>query len=404
MAADVVRVTRDGTPSMQIQVGAGPVVEFRDTAYGWGLASTGLGALLDYARPRNVHRVIARRVSNALADNDQWFLVREQVERVLKYSRNSSAAVARVRAYLDAAEATPRELVAAPAAAAAPTVTPVVPVAATVAADAPLTAREQLQLGQVRVEQARFITGLITARRLAKELTPQEHRRLAHKAAEVALGEPIYLEDRAARAVEAPPAAPVLPESLPTTPPAARPSLGSVVHGARLGAQPTTPPTIPDAPKATPTAPAGDPFNFGEAPTPPADPAPPRDARAWILSRYNPSNRATASELAFLVGFGCTKQKIGTEASRLGFKEGHPWVETKQVQGRHSNREDCTVYYYNYDASLALIEAVLTHPSKTMRRALTAAKVVPWELFRAQVAGPASETAPSTSVAPSVLN
>ncbi len=391
MAADVVRVTRDGTPSMQLRVGAGPEVEFRATARGWALASTGLGALLGYARPRNVHRVIARHVPEAPCDKDEWFLVRAEVECVLKHSRNAPEAVAHLWAYFDAAESSPSTGVT-PAA-------PTVPAVA-VPVEPALTAREQLQLGQVRVEQARFITGLITARRLAKELTPQEHRRLAHKAAEVALGEPIYLEERPVPAAVAPPAAPVLPVSSVE----GRPSLGAVVRGAQLGTPPPVAPKAAEAPKAPPVVPTGDPFNFGASAAPAAPVAPPKDARSWILSRCNPSNRSTASELAFLVGFGCTKQKIGTEASRLGFKEGHPWVETKQVQGRHSNREDCTVYYYNYDASLALIEAVLTYPTKGMRRLMLAAQTVPLELFKAQVAAAEPPTEPGVPAAPPVLN
>lgn len=372
METDVVRMPGDGAPSMQIRVGSGPTVEFRSTARGWAVSSTGLGVLLEYARPRSVRRVIARHAPKALRAHGEWFLVRADVTEVLKHSRTDPQAVAQLGAYFEAAESTPSAQV--------PSVPSTVP-AVVVLGDAPLTAREQLQLGQVRVEQARFITGLITARRLAKELTPQEHRRLAHKAAEIALGEPIYLEERTVPTVVAPPAAPVLPVIAAE----GRPSLGAVVRGAQLGTPSPVAPRAAEAPKAPSAVPTGDPFNFDVSTVPAAPAAPPKDARSWIVSRCNPANRSTASELAYLAGFGCTRQKIGTEASRLGFKEGHPWVETKQVQGRHSNRQDCTIYYYNYDASLALIEAVLTYPTKGMRRRMLAARNVPLDLFKAQV-------------------
>jgi hypothetical protein len=53
------------------------------------------------------------------------------------------------------------------------------------------------------------------------------------------------------------------------------------------------------------------------------------------------------------------------------------------VQGRHSLRDDCTVYYYNREASFALIEAVLTYPTRDMLRRIRESKHVPLDLFKA---------------------
>jgi hypothetical protein len=361
------------TRVVKVQCGAGPSVEFRSSPEGPRLASLQLGVLLEYTRRRSVNPIVKDLFGEGSASfrsEHGWLLAREDVVRVLQRTKNSPEIVQRVHAYFDAAVT----LLASEGTGGAPT-----PRGPVVESDGPLTAREQLQLGQVRIEQARFVTALITARRLAKELTPKEHRRLAHKAAEIALGERIDLDDRLELS---------LTSVVPTSPSRPRTSLGAVVRAAQSVNPPTRAPApVSPEPRDSPAV-LRNPFDF-EIPASPASVTSATalaDAKAWVLTKYNPPHRATASELAYLVGFGCTRQKIGIEAARLGFKEGHPWVETKQVQGRHSLRDDCTVYYYNREASFALIEAVLTYPTKSMYRQMQASPGLPLDLFKVQAA------------------
>lgn len=373
------------TTTMRSLVVDSPVgkVTFYSTKRGMVLSSGTLGVLLGYARPRNVRRVVVRMCPDAQAAfrlRQEYYLTRLEALRVLDatttppglsrsalvhlYVQAEATRVPPPGADLPVSTGVPAPVTSTPAPV-SPAQTPVSPAQTAVSAvpqdTQPLTPREQLQLGQVRVEQARFITALITARRVAKELTPAEHRRLAHKAAEVALGEAIPLDV----ANLSSPIAPLAPHSL-----------GSIVRSLQSPA---------DARPAMTAAPAPvhagrDPFEFGTQPTTAttASPVPVYEStRDWIVSRFNPPERAVASELAYLIGYGCTRQKIGMEATRLGFTEGHPWVETKQVAGRHSNREDCTVYYYARPAALALIEAVFTNPTREIKRRLRDAKDVP---------------------------
>jgi len=366
--------------SLVVDGPAGKVTLY-STARGMALSSLDLGVLLDYARPRNVRRVVVRVCPDAQAafrQRREYYLTRDEVWKVWDAAYAPVLSRATLMTLFDRAEATrvppssevtpvsavttaPETSTPAPVAP-TPTVPPAVAVPVVPQDAQPLTPREQLQLGQVRVEQARFITALITARRIAKELTPAEHRRLAHKAAEVALGEAIPLD---------------VPSLGGTRAPSVQSSLGAVVRSIR---EPVAVPATVDKTPAQPTV-VRDPFEFAAPNTTDAAPAGSsptyEDTRAWVVSRFNPPERSVASELAYLIGYGCTRQKVGMEATRLGFTEGHPWVETKQVAGRHSNREDCTVYYYSRAAALALIEAVFSNPTRAMQRRLRDAKDLP---------------------------
>ena len=351
-------------------------VTFYSTKRGMVLSSGTLGVLLGYARPRNVRRVVVRMCPDAQAAfrlRQEYYLTRLEALRVLDATQTppglSRSELVHLYVQAEATRVPPPGAdlpvstgVSAPVTATPAPVSPAQTAVSAVTQDTqPLTPREQLQLGQVRVEQARFITALITARRIAKELTPAEHRRLAHKAAEVALGEAIPLD--------------VANLSSPGAP-LASPSLGSIVRSLQPPADAR--PAVTAAP--APVHAGRDPFEFETQPmtATTASPVPVYEStRDWIVSRFNPPERAVASELAYLIGYGCTRQKIGMEATRLGFTEGHPWVETKQVAGRHSNREDCTVYYYARPAALALIEAVFTNPTREIKRRLRDAKDVP---------------------------
>lgn len=349
----------------------GRTVELRATPAGPGLAAATLGALLSYGRARSLRALVDRLAAApdwpadaATRLDHEYYLTRAGVARVVPHVRGVVPSdVAAVYALFDAVGG-PQAPEPAPARAA--------PVSASAAeplsqadAERPLTPREEAALLKTRVEQAKFVTGLITARRITKELTPLERRQLAHRAAEIALGQRIVLAGVPVD-LTAPPGAPSLAEPEPAPASKSPASLGSVIRGA----------TLPNAPRAAAAAgpeagPPGDPFDFPGAN---AAAAPAVDPKAWILSRYNPPDRSSATALAVLVGHGCTRQKIGRVATALGFKEGHPWVTTARVTGQHSKREDCTTYFYNREAALALIEGVLAAPTKRMRVRMEAAR------------------------------
>ena len=239
-----------------------------------------------------------------------------------------------------------------------------------------LTARERLQEAQVRVEQARFVQSLAAARRAARVLTPTQHVYLAQQAVELALGRAFPLPaEPTARPVGTPEPVPVTATSFSTE--TAR-AWGNILtpKGASV---PTEGGAPPKAARLARSARAED-FNFGAGPSSEgSEPAPvgtqpplpgTTDPRAWVLSKNNLPAWSSMRDIALLIGFECTSQKVGLEATALGFREGHEWVKTETVKGANSGREDCVRYLFNESAARALVDAVLLNPTTAMKRAL----------------------------------